>query len=80
VGRMNNQTYEHPDVIVCPGGPMLLRGDHVVPDADGNPHATTRPVSAVCRCGKSSSSPWCDGTHKVLPTCSDRAEQGTGPT
>lgn len=58
---------KHPSGVLCPGGPMLLRGDHVVEDADGVEHATTRPVSAVCRCGKSAISPWCDGTHKVLP-------------
>jgi CDGSH-type Zn-finger protein len=46
---------------------MLLRGEHVVEDDDGVEHRTTRPVSAVCRCGKSASKPWCDGTHKVLP-------------
>ncbi|WP_036564539.1 CDGSH iron-sulfur domain-containing protein [Nocardioides halotolerans] len=56
-----------PDVELCPGGPMLLRGDHVVVDDEGVRHATKRPVSAVCRCGKSASKPWCDGTHKVLP-------------
>ena len=56
-----------PDVLLCPGGPMLLRGRHVVTDDDGVQHETTRPVSAVCRCGKSASKPWCDGTHKVLP-------------
>ena len=56
-----------PDVVLCPGGPMLLRGDHLVEDADGNVHRTRRPVSAVCRCGKSAIQPWCDGTHKVLP-------------
>ena len=55
------------DVELCPGGPMLLRGEHVVRDDDGVEHRTTRPVSAVCRCGKSASKPWCDGTHKVLP-------------
>jgi CDGSH-type Zn-finger protein len=55
------------DVELCPGGPMLLRGDHVVIDDEGVRHATHRPVSAVCRCGKSGSKPWCDGTHKVLP-------------
>ena len=58
---------DHPDVILCAGGPMLLRGDHVVEDADGVPQRTTRPVSAVCRCDKSATFPWCDGTHKVLP-------------
>ncbi|GGO45392.1 hypothetical protein GCM10010977_18040 [Citricoccus zhacaiensis] len=57
---------DHPDVILCPGGPMLLRGDHVVQDEDGNEHRTWRPVSAVCRCGASAVKPWCDGTHKVL--------------
>ena len=46
---------------------MLLRGEHIVQDADGVAHRTTRPVSAVCRCGKSATSPWCDGTHKVIP-------------
>ena len=61
---------EHPTVILCAGGPMLLRGDHVIEDADGVRHTTTRPVSAVCRCGKSSMQPWCDGTHKLIP---DRA-------
>ncbi len=58
---------DQPDVILCPGGPLLLRGDHVVQDADGVDHHTFRPVSAVCRCGKSSRLPWCDGTHKVIP-------------
>ncbi|TLP80034.1 CDGSH iron-sulfur domain-containing protein [Nesterenkonia sphaerica] len=57
---------EHPDVIFCPDGPMLLRGDHVIEDEDGNAHRTTRPVSAVCRCGGSMIKPWCDGTHKLL--------------
>ena len=46
---------------------MLLRGEHLVEDAEGIVHATTRPVSALCRCGKSAVQPWCDGTHKVLP-------------
>ncbi|MBB6627782.1 CDGSH iron-sulfur domain-containing protein [Nocardioides sp. KIGAM211] len=46
---------------------MLLRGDHVIEDADGVRHATTRPVSAVCRCHRSSTKPWCDGSHKLLP-------------
>lgn len=58
--------FGHPDVIVCPGGPLLLRGEHLVEDAEGVTHQTRRPVSAVCRCGKSASQPWCDGTHKVL--------------
>jgi CDGSH-type Zn-finger protein len=58
---------DHPDVVLCPGGPMLLRGDHVVEDTDGRRHRTRRPVSAVCRCGLTGTAPWCDGTHQTLP-------------
>lgn len=57
---------DHPDVVMCPGGPMLLRGDHVIEDAEGHRHRTERPVSAVCRCSRSGTLPWCDGTHKLL--------------
>jgi CDGSH-type Zn-finger protein len=64
---MSRATPSTPDVIICPGGPLLLRGDHLVADDDGVEHATTRPISAVCRCGKSATKPWCDGTHKVIP-------------
>jgi CDGSH-type Zn-finger protein len=67
VGGVSDHGFDHPDVILCPGGPMLIRGDHLIEDADGVKHATERPVSAVCRCGKSASQPWCDGTHKVIP-------------
>ena len=56
-----------PDIVICPGGPLLIRGDHVVADENGVEHRTVRPVSAVCRCGSSSMKPWCDGTHKVMP-------------
>ena len=56
-----------PDIVICPGGPMLVRGEHDIEDDEGVVHRTTRPVSAVCSCGKSASKPWCDGTHKLLP-------------
>ncbi|MGI9085085.1 MAG: CDGSH iron-sulfur domain-containing protein [Aeromicrobium sp.] len=64
---MSAPEFDHPDVVLCPDGPMLLRGDHVVADVEGATHRTSRPVTAVCRCGKSTSQPWCDGTHKVIP-------------
>lgn len=58
---------ERPTIVLCPEGPMLLRGDAVIEDADGNRHRTQRPVSAICRCNRSATTPWCDGTHKLLP-------------
>ena len=56
-----------PELLPCPGGPLLLRGAAVVETSDGVRHPTTRPVSALCRCGRSSIAPWCDATHKLLP-------------
>lgn len=50
----------------CPDGPVLVRGADSV-TFGGSRHAVERPVVAVCVCGKSSSQPWCDGTHKVIP-------------
>lgn len=54
-------------VQVCPHGPLLVRGAEAVLDGDGVEHPVTRPVVAVCMCGRSARRPWCDGTHKVLP-------------
>ena len=59
--------HDHPDLVLCPGGPMLVRGERTIEDADGVRHTTTRPVTAVCRCLKSADLPWCDGTHRLLP-------------
>lgn len=61
------RTFDHPERLECPLGPLLLRGDHEVEAPDGSVHRTKRQVSAVCRCGKSALQPWCDGTHKMLP-------------
>jgi hypothetical protein len=57
---------EDVEVTPCPDGPLLVRGADAVRSADGERHATTRPVVAVCTCDKSQRLPWCDGTHKVV--------------
>ncbi|WP_109472601.1 CDGSH iron-sulfur domain-containing protein [Ornithinimicrobium cavernae] len=53
--------------MVCPGGPLLLRGARSYTDDAGVEHEIDRPVVAVCRCELSSLLPWCDSTHKRLP-------------
>ena len=63
---MSAEEFEHPDVVLCPGGPMLVRGAKSVQDAHGRVHPVERPVVAVCRCLKSSRQPRCDATHKVV--------------
>jgi CDGSH-type Zn-finger protein len=57
------------DVVLeqCGDGPVLARHADVVLDADGVRHPVTRPVVALCTCGKSSRRPWCDSTHKSIP-------------
>lgn len=52
-------------VLACPGGPLLVRGETEVVDADGERHTSPRPLTAVCRCARSTLAPWCDGSHKV---------------
>ena len=51
---------------LCPDGPLLVRGAEEVVDVDGMAHEVHRPCVALCRCGRSSIAPWCDGTHKVV--------------
>ena len=51
----------------CPEGPVLVRGAETVRDDDGVEHPVTRPVVALCGCGKSARKPWCDSTHKSIP-------------
>lgn len=45
---------------------MLVYGPCEVETEDGTVHPSTRPVSAVCRCGHTARAPWCDGTHRLL--------------
>ena len=47
-------------------GPYLLRGDFTILDQDGTPIEHGRETVALCRCGRSQSKPFCDGTHKVI--------------
>lgn len=51
----------------CNNGPLLVRGAQTVRDETGREHPVTRPVVAICRCGKTSRAPWCDATHKMIP-------------
>ena len=54
-------------VRACVGGPLLVRGADKVQDETGQEHEVTRPVVALCMCGKSARKPWCDSTHKAIP-------------
>ena len=53
-------------IFACPNGPLLVRGDVEILTADGVPVPRTRRTVALCRCGKSTIKPFCDGTHKII--------------
>lgn len=50
-----------------PNGPLIVRGADTVTDDDGRQIPVSRPVVALCACGKSRRKPWCDATHKAIP-------------
>jgi CDGSH-type Zn-finger protein len=54
-------------------GPYLIRGPFTMVDQEGNEIEVRRPVIALCRCGRSQTRPFCDGTHKAIGF---RAESG----
>lgn len=47
-------------------GPLLVRGPFRLEDQDGNAIDPGRETIALCRCGKSRSKPFCDGTHRIV--------------
>ncbi|GIF53787.1 CDGSH-type Zn-finger protein [Asanoa ferruginea] len=47
-------------------GPLLIRGDFAILTPDGERIEPGRGTVALCRCGKSASKPFCDGSHKLV--------------
>lgn len=52
-------------VEAMPNGPLLVYGNIVVKDKEGNKTQKNK-VTAFCRCGASSNKPYCDGTHTKI--------------
>jgi CDGSH-type Zn-finger protein len=53
------------DVTITPtdSGPYLVKGAVTLLDADGERYEVTDTI-ALCRCGHSSTKPFCDGAHE----------------
>jgi 3-phenylpropionate/trans-cinnamate dioxygenase ferredoxin subunit len=52
------------EIRITENGPYLLYGAVEIKDADGNVYDTGgKKVVALCRCGGSTTKPFCDGTH-----------------
>ena len=54
---------EQTEINALDNGPYLVRGPAVVTDADGNQFPIERKTIALCRCGGSTTKPFCDGAH-----------------
>lgn len=64
-------------VIECaPNGPYLVKNLDRLWNSKGDSLAT-KPVTALCRCGRSSSKPFCDGTHKNVGFSDARLTDGS---
>jgi CDGSH-type Zn-finger protein len=57
------------DVVISirPTGPYLVRGPIELTDAGGNRiDLAGKDTVALCRCGASTTKPFCDGTHSTI--------------
>nr|WP_093258170.1 CDGSH iron-sulfur domain-containing protein [Thermostaphylospora chromogena] len=52
-------------VTACEDGPLLVRGPFTLLAQDGSRIDPGRATVALCRCGRSATKPFCDGSHKV---------------
>jgi CDGSH-type Zn-finger protein len=60
-------------------GPYIVQGPVSITDVDGNEYPVERSTVALCRCGGSTTKPFCDGTHsKVGFEAAERAVQQGG--
>ena len=55
-----------PLIVVCPDGPLLVRGDVALVSPSGDPIPRRRRTMGLCRCGSSAIKPFCDGSHKIV--------------
>ncbi len=59
----DNQSVQAESIVeTMPNGPLLVYGNIVVKDSEGNETHKNK-VTAFCRCGASANKPYCDGTH-----------------
>jgi 3-phenylpropionate/trans-cinnamate dioxygenase ferredoxin subunit len=50
---------------IIKNGPLIVKGDVELKDSDGNSYPPGKPM-ALCRCGASTTKPFCDGTHSKV--------------
>ena len=72
---------ERTKIAALDDGPLLVKGPILLLDAEGHEFRANRATVALCRCGGSTTKPFCDGTHSRLGfRAAERAvrEEGQG--
>ena len=54
---------EHTKITILDNGSYLVKGPVLLLNAEGNEFRAERSTVALCRCGRSMTKPFCDGTH-----------------
>ncbi len=54
---------EQTNITVLDNGPYLVKGPVLLLDTEGNEFRAECSTIALCRCGRSMTKPFCDGTH-----------------
>jgi CDGSH-type Zn-finger protein len=57
---------EEVKITALDNGPYLVKGSVLILDADGNQFPVERATVALCRCGGSTTKPFCNGTHSKI--------------
>ena len=53
-------------ITVKDSGPFLVKGSILLLDAEGNEFSVDKETVALCRCGASTTQPFCNGTHRKI--------------
>ena len=53
-------------VTVLANGPLMMKGEFQLADADGKPLPAKGDGTYLCRCGDLANKPFCDGTHTKI--------------
>ncbi|MCO8269463.1 CDGSH iron-sulfur domain-containing protein [Actinoplanes sp. TRM 88003] len=66
-------------IVPYPDGPLIVRGDFELLTPEGEPIDPGRGTIALCRCGKSATKPFCDGTHKAIKFHAEAGRETPAP-
>jgi len=54
------------NITIKDSGPYLVKGPFTVVDAEGNEFTIDKEMVPLCRCGASTTQPFCNGTHRKI--------------